>query len=59
MDGSLPGCSIDGISQQEHWSGLPFPFPGDSPDRGIEPRYPALAGEFFTAELPGKPLFSI
>ena len=54
MDCSLPGCSTDGISPQEHWSGLPFPFPGDRPNRGTEPRSPALAGEFFTAELPGK-----
>ena len=22
---------------QEYWSGLPFPSPGDLPDRGIEP----------------------
>ena len=31
-----------GFSSQEHWSGLPFPFPGDLPNRGIEPRSPAL-----------------
>ena len=31
--------------RQEHWSGLPFPFPGDLPDPGIElasPVTPAL-----------------
>ena len=27
-----------GFSRQEHWSGLPFPSPGDLPDPGIEPR---------------------
>ena len=27
------------------------------PDPGIEPESPALAGGFFTTELPGKPLF--
>jgi len=26
-----------GFSQQEYWSGLPFPFPGDLPNSGIEP----------------------
>ena len=31
-----------------------FPFPGDLPDPGIEPRFPALAGRFFTTEPPGK-----
>ena len=25
------------FSRQEHWSGLPFPTPGDLPDPGIEP----------------------
>ena len=24
------------LSRQEHWSGLPFPSPGDLPDPGIE-----------------------
>ena len=36
-----------GFSRQEHWSGLPFPFPGDLPDPGTEPMSPALAGGFF------------
>ena len=39
------------FSRQEYWSGLPFPSPGDLPDRGIEPVFPtspALAGGFFT-----------
>ena len=31
-----------GFSRQDHWSGLPFPSPGDLPDPGIEPRSPAL-----------------
>ena len=26
-----------GFSRQEHWSGLPFPSPGDLPDPRIEP----------------------
>ena len=31
-----------GFSRQEYWSGLPFPSPGDLPDPGMEPMYPAL-----------------
>ena len=31
-----------GFSRQGYWSGLPFPSPGDPPDPGIEPRFPAL-----------------
>ena len=45
-----------GFSQQEYWSGLPCPPPGDLPDPGIEPASPALAGGFFTTEPPGKPI---
>ena len=30
------------FSRQEYWSGLPFPTPGDLPDPGIEPGFPAL-----------------
>ena len=42
------------FSQEEYWSGLPFPFPGDLPIPGIKPTSPALAGRFFTTESPGK-----
>ena len=42
-----------GFPKQEYWSGLPFPFPEDLPDPGIEPMSPALAGGFLTAEPPG------
>ena len=31
------GFSVHGILQQKHWSGLPFPSPGDLPDPGIKP----------------------
>ena len=55
MDCSLPGFSVHGIFQQEYWSGLPFPSPGDLPDPGIKLASLALAGRFFTAEPPGKP----
>ena len=39
-----------GFSQQEDWSGLPFPPAGDLPDPGIEPSFlksSALVGGFF------------
>ena len=47
-----------GFLRQEYWSRLPFPTPRDLPDPGIKPaspETPALAGGFFTTELPGKP----
>ena len=31
-----------GFSGQEYWSGLPFPPPWDLPNKGTEPRSPAL-----------------
>ena len=40
-----------GFLRQEHWTGLPFPPPGDLPDPGIEPTShvsSTLAGRFFT-----------
>ena len=45
-----------GFSRQEYWSGLPFPSPGDLPDPGIEPGFPALEADTLTSEPPGKPL---
>ena len=41
-----------GFSRQEYWSGLPFPSPGDLPDPGIEPRFPALQGDSLLSEPP-------
>jgi len=43
------------FSRQEYWSGLPFPFPGDLPDPGIELNFPALQGDALLSESPGKP----
>ena len=40
-----------GLSQQEYWSGLTGPPPGDLPDPGIESAFlaaPALADGLFT-----------
>ena len=49
-----------GFSRQELWSGLPFSTLGDLPNPQIKPMSqtqgsnPALVGEFFTTEPPGK-----
>ena len=48
-----------GFPRQEHWSGLPFPSPGDLPDQGIEPVSPALVGGFFITEPPGELMYYI
>ena len=45
-----------GFSRQEHWSGLPFPSPGDLANPGIEPRSPASQADALISEPPGKPL---
>ena len=48
-----------GLSQQEWWSGVPFPTPEDLPDPGIKPpslASPALESRFYTTNPPGKPL---
>ena len=47
-----------GFFQQEYWSELPFPPPGNLPDPGIKPMFPVvpvLAGSFFNTKSPGKP----
>ena len=38
---------------QEYWSGLPFPFPGDLPDPGIEPGSPSLQADSLPSEPSG------
>ena len=40
-----------GFSRQEYWSGLPFPSPGDLPNLGIKPRFPALQADDLPTEL--------
>ena len=39
-----------GFLRPEHWSGLPFPSPGDLPDPGIEPMSPALEADSLPTE---------
>ena len=40
------------FSRQEHWSGLPFPSPGDLPNPGIEPGSPTLRADTLPSEPP-------
>ena len=58
MDCNLPGYSLRGIFQARilEWVAI-FPSPEDLPDPGIKPASPALAGEFFTTDHQGSPLF--
>ena len=51
IDGSPSGFPSLGFSRQEHWSGLPFPSPGDLPDPEIEPGFPALQADDLPTEL--------
>ena len=52
---ALPGSSVHRILQQEHWSGLPCPPPGDLSIPGTEPRSPTLQADSSPSEPPGKP----
>ena len=40
-----------GFPRQEYWSGLPFPSPGNLPDPGIRPVFPALVGRFVATSI--------
>ena len=44
-----------GFSRSEYWSGEPFPSPGDLPNPGIEPRFPAWQVDSLPAEPQGMP----
>ena len=39
-----------GFSRQEYWSGLLFPSPGDLPNPGIKPGFPALEADALISE---------
>ena len=43
------------FSRLGYWSGQLFPSPGDLPNPGIKPRYPALRVDSLPAEPQGKP----
>ena len=55
MKCSPSGSSVHGILQQEYWSGLPFPSPGDLPDPGIEPGSSALQADSLPFSHEGSP----
>ena len=42
------------FSRQEYWSGFLFPSPGDLPNPGIKPGFPALQADSLLSE-PGSP----
>ena len=44
-----------GFSRQQYWNGFPFRSPGDLPDPGMQPRFPALQADSLPSEPPGKP----
>ena len=54
MGCSPPGSSVHGILQARIWSGLPFPFPGDLPEPGIEPGSHRLQADSLPVEPQGK-----
>ena len=56
MDCNPPGPLFMEFSRQEYWPGLPFPSPGDLPDPGIKPRYPALETDCLLSESLRKPI---
>ena len=59
MDCGSPGSSSMVFPRQEYCNGLPCPPPEDLPNPGIEPASLAslaVAGRFFTSELPGNPI---
>ena len=43
------------LSRPEYWSRQPFPSPGDLPNPGVKPRFPALQMDSLPAALSGKP----
>ena len=53
MDCSPPGFSIHGISEQEYWSGLPCPPPGDLPNPRDGTCGSCISGGFFTLSHQG------
>ena len=48
LDCSLPDSSVHGIFQQEYWSGLPFPPPGESSQPRDWTWVSCISGIFFT-----------
>ena len=55
MDCRPPGSSVYGVLQARILEWVPFPSPGDLPDPGVEPSFPALQAHSILSEQPGKP----
>ena len=51
IDSLRPPLSME-FSQQEYWTGLPFPAPGDVPNPEVEPGSPALQADSLPSKLP-------
>ena len=56
---ALQASLSEGFPRQKYWSELPFPPPQDLPNPGMESISPTLAGGFFIAEPPRKPLLQM
>ena len=46
-----------GFPREEYWSGLPSPSPGDLPNSGIKPGFPAFQTDSLPTEPQGKPSY--
>ena len=58
MDHNLPGSSVHRIILARILEWVAVFSSRNLPNPGMEPGSPPLAGEFFTTESPGKPLFA-
>ena len=58
MDCSPPGSSVHGYSPGKN-TGEVCPLPGDLPNLGIKPRYPALQADSLLSEPPGKRIHTV
>ena len=43
--------------RQAYWSGLPFPSPGDLPNPGTKPKFPALQVILYSLSQQGSPMY--
>ena len=48
--GTFQASPSMGFSRQDFRSGLPFPSPGDRPNPGVKPGYPALQADCLPSE---------
>jgi len=57
MDCSPTGSSVHGNSPDRNTGMLPCPPPGDLPNPGIKPRFPALQADSLPSEPPEQPYY--